>query len=97
LNSTEIILAIMLLLSFTFFIVKMEKILGENLEEIAEKFVDKTNQTECSTLINFYYGHAGGNLNEKIKCDVNNANMIPSNVKVLEQGKIFVGVQKHYA
>ncbi|MFH1391722.1 MAG: hypothetical protein ABIH20_05410 [Candidatus Diapherotrites archaeon] len=92
-NSIEIILAILILLSFSVFIAGMENSLIENTYSLKNKFIEKTFFSECTALVNIYYAHSGGNLNEKLKC--NNKNMIPAEIQILEKG-IIVRVENHY-
>ncbi|MCR4335702.1 MAG: hypothetical protein NUV57_04145 [archaeon] len=92
-NSTEIILAILLLLSFSIFITGMENKIIENTHLLKNKFIEKSSFSECTALSNMYYAHSGGNLNEKLKCA--ERNIIPSEIQILQNG-IIIGVENHY-
>tara|TARA_Y100000310_G_C20702563_1_gene831300 strand:- start:10565 stop:10864 length:300 start_codon:yes stop_codon:yes gene_type:complete len=92
-NSTEIILAILLLLSFSVFIVGAENKIIENTNSLKNKFIEKTAFSECTALVNMYYAHSGGELNENLTC--NKRNIISSEIQILENG-VIIGVENHY-
>ena len=99
-STTEFLFAMLLLFSFTTFILSTEKTIVENIENAGEKLEETIKSIECAAIINNYYSVAGGEIKKNIDCSsIAKRTIIPSKAEFRDESgeKIFyVEVEKHY-
>ena len=107
-NSSEAILALLVLASFSFFIFASEQDLLGSVKEMGKDFGEKASASGCAALINNYYANSGGKLWKGIECGIEGRAAVSGEKKSwLITGKaasfefggkknVIVEVEKHY-
>lgn len=107
-NTTEFLFALLMLAAFTVFTAAMEAKMGEAAEKAAAEFRLKFNAVKCAATINEFYASAGGNLEEKMECAIEDngamagkhaAQLVPEEAETINDSggtRIWVKMDGHY-
>ena len=97
-TSTELIIALAMMIAITSFFITTENKLAVNMAEISAKIETKNNEMHCAVAANNYYAHSGGILKGKIGCFANKGNFLskPTITDFLGAKKIIIETESHY-
>lgn len=86
-NTIELVAAILMVASFTVFVLAAQKSLAVYVEKAGGNMEEQFDRTHCTALVNFFYASSGHEMEEGIECkaDAHGKESLPLLAKIMTQ------------